>query len=78
METLQWEKFKDLIHESWHKALEKLSTPFIHYNFILKHPAYFSRLNQPFEHQKVFSKINTLLKQNNNFEMKWFDEDLPF
>ena len=60
------------------KTLEKLSTPFIHYNFVLKHPAYFSRLNQPFEHQKVFSKINTLLKQNNNFEMKWFDKDLPF
>ncbi len=38
-----------------------------------KHPAYFARLNQAFDCD-AFDKINTILKNNNNFKINWYED----
>jgi uracil-DNA glycosylase len=45
--------------------LQKYETPFIHYGFPLNHPAFYARMGEPFEHNKVFTKINKILRENN-------------
>lgn len=53
--------------------LHKMETPFIHYNIILNHPAFYARTGEPFEHNRCFTKINTILSQNNgqDYKIKW-------
>lgn len=60
--------------------LERYSTPFLHYNFVLSHPSYYARIQQPMEHNNVFTKINKLLKENNGQEaqINWVESDCPF
>ncbi len=55
----------------------RYTTPFIHYTKEVEHPAYAARLQRPFKHDKLFSWINYLLKQNNNETIHWVEE-APF
>lgn len=52
--------------------------PLQHYIINLEHPAFAARKNRPWEHQKVFSKANYLLKTNNNTEVSWLSSPAPF
>lgn len=62
--------------------LAKLETPFIHYSKAVEHPAAAARQNREFKHEKLFSWINNILKQNNGaeFMINWvkFNTELPF
>lgn len=59
----------------------KLVTPFIHYSKIVEHPAFAARCERPFEHDKLFSYINNILRSNNGtlYQINWIElDDLPF
>lgn len=62
------------------KTLTKLETPFIHYSKCVEHPARAARESREFNHEKLFSYINNILKQNNGIEIDWFEylEEIPF
>lgn len=52
--------------------------PLQHYIFNLEHPAFAARQMRKWDHQQIFSKINALLKENNDFLPVWMYETLPF
>lgn len=58
---------------------EKLVNPMQHYTKCIEHPAASSyrKGTQSWKHDKMFSYINTILKQNNGDEINWPDL-LPF
>lgn len=60
------------------QELAKWINPLQHYIFELEHPAYSFRQSRPWDHQKIFSKINKLLKENNNQQITWSYETPPF
>jgi uracil-DNA glycosylase len=55
---------------------EKYTSPFA-WNFIISHPASASYKNADWDTDKAFTKINRVLKDNNNFEIAWL-YDVPF
>lgn len=50
---------------------EKYSTPFIHYNKIIEHPAYAARQQRMLKHENIFTWINVLLKEQGKEQIKW-------
>ena len=50
-------------------------TPFTH-TFITKHPAYYARLEQPYDGEGAYKAVNQIIRQNNGkeFEIKWLEE----
>ena len=55
---------------------EKYTNPFS-WIFKISHPASASYKNTDWDTEGVFGKVNRVLKDNNNFEIKWLEE-LPF
>lgn len=59
----------------------KMCTPFIHYIKIVEHPAFSARQDREFNHEKLFSYINNILRGNNGplAQIDWIKiDDLPF
>jgi len=60
---------------------ERYMTPLTH-GVILKveHMAFAARENRAWDHKNIFSKLNTILRQNNGkeFEVDWLNEKVPF
>lgn len=54
----------------------KYTSPFA-WNFIMSHPASASYKNTDWDTEKTFTKVNKILKDNNNFEIMWL-YDVPF
>jgi uracil-DNA glycosylase len=52
--------------------------PLQHYIFEVEHPAAAAHQSREWKHDKVFSKINTILKQNNNSQVIWDYGEIPF
>lgn len=58
---------------------EKCVSPLTHgHIFKLEHPAFAARMDQEWETKGVFTKINQIVKQNNNYEIDWLNEKPPF
>jgi uracil-DNA glycosylase len=55
---------------------EKYVPPFS-WSFAVSHPASASYKNTDWDTEGVFGKVNKILKDNNNFEIKWLEE-VPF
>ena len=55
---------------------EKYVPPFS-WSFTVSHPASASYKNTQWDTEGVFGKVNKILKENNNFEIKWLEE-VPF
>jgi uracil-DNA glycosylase len=55
---------------------EKYVPPFS-WSFTVSHPASASYKNTDWDTEGVFGKVNKILKDNNNFEIKWLEE-VPF
>lgn len=55
---------------------EKYVPPFS-WSFAVSHPASASYKNTDWDTEGVFGKVNKILKENNNFEIKWLEE-VPF
>lgn len=56
---------------------ERFIFPHQHYIFKLEHPAAAEHAGREWKHEEIFTKINKLVKENNNEEIIWID-DLPF
>lgn len=56
---------------------ERYLPPFT-WSFTLSHPASASYKQTDWDTEGVFKKVNQILKQNNNFEIDWLDENPPF
>ena len=54
----------------------KYTSPFA-WNFTVSHPASASYKNTDWDTEKTFTKVNKVLKDNNNFEIMWL-YDVPF
>jgi len=54
----------------------KYTSPFA-WNFTVSHPASASYKNTEWDTEKTFTKVNKVLKDNNNFEIMWL-YDVPF
>jgi uracil-DNA glycosylase len=52
--------------------------PSLSTSFTLSHPASAAYKQTEWDTEGVFSKVNKLLKDNNNFEIRWLDDILPF
>lgn len=50
---------------------ERFVNPLQHYIFKIEHPAAAAHAERSWNHEQVFSKIDYLLKQNNNTEVQW-------
>jgi uracil-DNA glycosylase len=55
---------------------EKYTSPFA-WTFVVSHPASASYKQTEWSTEGTFGKVNKVLKDNNNFEIKWLDE-VPF
>jgi uracil-DNA glycosylase len=53
------------------KLMTKAITPFLHYSFEVEHPAAAAHHERKWNHSKIFSAINKVIKNNNNHEIKW-------
>lgn len=60
------------------QEMAKYINPLQHYIFELEHPAFAARKMRAWKHEKIFSKINTILGQNNKFSPQWVYETPPF
>lgn len=56
----------------------KYINPMQHYIIEVEHPAAAAHKNRAWKHENVFSRINYILKQNNNYEPVWSYEEVPF
>ena len=56
---------------------ERYLPPFT-WSFTLSHPASASYKQTDWDTEGVFSKVNQILIQNNNFKINWLDEEPPF
>jgi hypothetical protein len=56
---------------------EKYVGPF-KWTFALSHPAIASYKNIEWNSEGIFTKINKILKENNNFVINWLDDFIPF
>ena len=59
-------------------AKYKRYAPAFSYSFVLSHPASASYKNAGWDSEGVFGKVNTILKNNNNFHIDWLYEAAPF
>lgn len=48
------------------------------WSFTVPHPASASYKNTEWDTEGVFGKVNKILKDNNNFQINWLDEEPPF
>lgn len=48
------------------------------WSFVLTHPASAAYKQTEWDTEGVFSKVNKILKENNNFTINWLDEPAPF
>lgn len=48
------------------------------HNFVVSHPASASYKNTDWDCENVFSKVNKLLKEINNYQINWLYEEPPF
>ncbi len=55
---------------------EKYTSPFS-WNFVLTHPASAAYKQSDWNTEGVFTKVNKVLKDNNNFHIEWLDK-VPF
>lgn len=60
------------------QELEKFINPLQHYIIKVEHPAFAYRQKRPWNHQKLFSQVNYILKTNNNIQLNWVLEEAPF
>lgn len=51
--------------------ITKRVIPFLHWGFEVEHPAAAAHSERKWNHQNIFSKINKVLKENNNQQIKW-------
>ena len=56
----------------------KKYTNIFSHNFIATHPASASYKSTEWDSENVFTKINTILKENNNLTVEWLDTGVPF
>ena len=56
---------------------ERYTGLFAH-NFVVSHPASAAYKNTDWNSEGVFSKVNKILKEVNNYEIDWLDQDPPF
>jgi uracil-DNA glycosylase len=49
----------------------KAIVPFLHWGFEVEHPAAAARAERKWEHQKIFTKINKILRDSNNEQINW-------
>jgi uracil-DNA glycosylase len=56
---------------------KKYVAPFT-WSFTVSHPASASYKNTEWSTEGVFGKVNKILKENNNFQINWLDEEAPF
>ena len=56
---------------------ERYVPPFT-WSFTLSHPASASYKNTDWDTEGVFGKVNTILKENNNYQIMWLYEEPPF
>lgn len=56
---------------------ERYVPPFT-WSFTLSHPASASYKNTDWDTEGVFGKVNTILKENNNYSIMWLYEEPPF
>lgn len=56
---------------------ERYVPPFT-WSFVLSHPASASYKNIDWDTEGVFGKVNTILKENNNYSIMWLYEEPPF
>ena len=56
---------------------EKYTPPFS-YSFTVSHPASASYKQTDWDTEGVFTKVNKILKDNNNYEISWLQEYAPF
>jgi len=59
---------------------QRYVTPFTH-SFVLDHPAYAARITQDWDTKGVFKKVNQIIKENNEYTIKWveeIEEEAPF
>src|ERR1044072_2767914 len=57
------------------KLMAKAIAPFLHWGFEVEHPAFAARKDRDWNHQNIFTKINKILKDNNNEQILWSYED---
>ena len=48
------------------------------WSFVVSHPASASYKNTEWDTEGTFGKVNKILKDNNNFQINWLDEEAPF
>lgn len=48
------------------------------WSFVVSHPASASYKNTEWDTEGTFGKVNKILKDNNNFNINWLDEEAPF
>lgn len=53
------------------QLLSKAMMPFLHWGFNVEHPAAAARQERLWKHERIFSKINRILKDTNNETIKW-------
>jgi len=49
---------------------QRYITPFTH-TFKVKHPAFYARMQQPFDTEGVIEKVNRIILENNSYKIKW-------
>lgn len=58
------------------QVFERYMTPLTHgYIFSIEHPSFAARQQTDWDTQNVFKKINTIIKNNNSYEINWLNED---
>lgn len=65
---------RGLIYVGFGEEAQKVTKsiiPFIHWGFDVEHPAFAARQERAWKHDKIFSKINTILKNSNNDQIIW-------
>lgn len=68
-----------LIYVSFGKnahVMAKSIIPFLHWGFEVEHPAAAAHKGREWEHDKIFTKINKILKDCNNDQIKWAYGDI--
>jgi uracil DNA glycosylase len=58
--------------------MRRYINPLGNYIFEIEHPSFAARNYREWKYEGVFKKINYILRNNNNFEIKWVLEEPPF
>lgn len=60
------------------QKFEKYVTPLTHGQlFKIEHPAFAARNQSTWDTKNCFRKVTQIVKENNNYEIKWFDQNCP-